>query len=288
MKCKLNIHQGNYIADYGIWILLTILFLPTFIKLYTFRWSALEYGHAYFILPISIYLIFRKRKKIKELSQKSKTSPSKLGIFLFIFGIFIYNFGYRQNYMVLTTFSLIPILWGLIEMLYGKKSRQEVTFPIVYLLLMVPPPFALIDYFTLPLRYATVLCTERILRILNYSIQREGLMLIVNGKKIMISGACSGFRFLFTLLALGLLYIYFKKSPLRDKLILSLFILPLALLGNIIRVTIISLLNVHFGKEIAEGFLHTFSGIVIFIFLIWGLIAFDYIFKKIGWFKEYE
>jgi len=121
--------------------------------------------------------------------------------------------------------------------------------------------------------YNTSALTETILSFLNYPIARNGLLLTIGYNEIFMGAPCSGFRSLITMFSLVLVYVYISKGGLIKKVILTSLIIPFALLGNLIRVTTLCLITYYFGEEAGQGFFHNFSGIVIFIITILGIIA---------------
>lgn len=258
---------------YVIWILAAILYTPTFQELYNYRWDKVDYTHAYFILPLSLWLVWRKRSQVKELTQNTQSKKSFFGFFILLLGILLYLFGWRQDYLFISTFSLIPFLFGLILFLYGKELAKTLAFPILYLLLLVPPPFGILDSITLPMRHGSSVATETILRMLDYPISRKGLLLTIGYNDIFMGEPCSGFRSLITMFSLVLVYVYIIKGNLNKKLIMTSFIVPVALFGNLVRVITLCLITFYFGEEAGQGFFHNFSGILIFVITILGLIS---------------
>ena len=171
-------------------------------------------------------------------------------------------------------------MYGFVGFIYGKKVQRLLLFPILYLLLLVPPPFALLDRVTLPLRYISAFGVEKIFGLFNFPIQREGLMYVVKGQQMMIDEACSGFRSLITMISLGLVYVYTIRSSIIKKAVLVLSIIPLAVVGNILRIIVISLIGAYFGQELAQGFLHYFSGMVIFLFIVLGFAGINAVWTR--------
>ena len=77
--------------SYIVWILVAALYAPVFFTLYSFRWDKVDYTHAYFILPISLWLTWRKRARLRELFQKTKSGKNLFGLFtLFFWNINVY------------------------------------------------------------------------------------------------------------------------------------------------------------------------------------------------------
>ena len=270
----------NKLFNYFIWLLVIFIYVPVFKELYGVRWDTVDYTHAFFIFPISLWLTWRKRAHLKDLAKNIKQGKNLFGFIVLFIGILLYIFGVRQDYLFITTLSLVPLLFGLLIYLYGTHVAKSLSFPILYLLLLVPPPFGILDSITLPMRHGISVLTEKILFILNYPISREGLMLTIGYNEIFMGQPCSGFRSLITMFSLVLVYVYIIKGSLTKKLSLTALIIPFALLGNLVRVITLCLITFYFGEEAGQGFFHNFSGIVMFIITILGLISIESMFNK--------
>jgi exosortase len=263
--------------NYLIWLSVSLLYSPVLYQLYRARWETIDYTHAYFILPVTLWLVWRERKKLKKII-KSPQAPSPgsraVSLSLLVFGLLMFVFGWRQEYLFISTLSLIPLLFGLSGFLYGGGVTRPLAFPILYLLLMVPPPLGVLDSITLPMRYGISMVTTSILQLFLYPISRDGLLLSIGGHDIYMGAPCSGFRSLITMISLGLVYAYVNKGDLRKKTILIASIVPLALFGNLVRVIGMCLVTYYIGTDAGKIY-HDASGFVIFLVLIAGLIALE-------------
>ncbi len=265
------------ILNYVVWSLTAILYSPILYQLYKGRWDLVDYTHAYFILPISLWLVWRSRDtliKIATVPQRSLPKWMELSLFLLFTGLLTFIFGWRQDYLFISTLSLIPTLFGLTIYLYGPAMAKALSFPILYLLLMAPPPLGILDNITLPMRYWISVATGHILKMCHYPITQSGLMLSLGGHEIYMGAPCSGFRSLITMISLGLVYVYVIKGKAIKKAILLGSIVPLALMGNLLRVIGMCLVTFHFGENIGHKF-HDISGFVIFFVLVLGLMGMD-------------
>jgi len=261
--------------NYLILAITALLYSPIFYQLYLGRWEMIDYTHAYYILPISLWLAWRKRAELSKLG-----TATYFSLFALLLGLLLFIFGWRWDYLFISTFSLIPVLFGLTGLLYGGQAVKALTFPILYLLFLVPPPMGILDAVTLPMRHMISVLTEIILKFFHYPISREGLLLSIGGHQLYMGEPCSGFRSLVTMLALGLLYVYLIKNSMGKKLILAAAIVPLALLGNLIRVITLCLVTFYFGAAVAQGFFHYFSGAVIFVIMLLGLLGLESVLHK--------
>jgi len=70
---------------------------------------------------------------------------------------------------------------------------------------------------------------------------------------------------------LGMVFTYFSKNGWGQKILLILSIIPIAIAANIIRISGTGILAHVWNAKIAQGFLHEFSGLAVFIF---GLVFF--------------
>jgi len=268
------------ILNYIIWGLTAALYSPILYQLYKGRWDLVDYTHAYFILPVSLWLVWRSRETLIKIgSVPTHRFPLWMGLTLFLTGLFMFIFGWRQDYLFISTLSFIPTLFGLTIYLYGPAIAKALSFPILYLLLMAPPPLGILDNITLPMRYWISVFTAHILKMCHYPITQSGLMLSLGGHEIYMGAPCSGFRSLITMISLGLAYVYVIKGKAAKKVILLGAIVPLALMGNLLRVIGMCLITFHFGENIGHKF-HDISGFVIFVVLIFGLMGLDSILSR--------
>ena len=102
-------------ANYVIWTLVAVMYAPLFSNLYSMRWDTVDYSHAYFILPISLWLTWRSRHKLKgNVQQNSSNLFNLLSFSSLVLGGLMFFVGWRQDYVFIQTLSLIPILFGLV------------------------------------------------------------------------------------------------------------------------------------------------------------------------------
>lgn len=266
------------------WLLTTFLYSPVFYTLYKSKWDSVDYTHAYFILPLSLLIVWLERARIgTNLKAQIDTNQTRIDtriwtngwLVLVIFSLLLFVLGWRNDYMFIQTFSLIPLLFGMTSYLYGRKVTRLLLFPILYLLLLVPPPLGILDSITLPMRYGVSVVSAIILKTMQYPLTREGLLITMGEHEIFMGAPCSGFRSLITMFSLGLIYVYFNKGRFSKNLILIFSIIPLALIGNLIRVLAMCLVTYYFGHEVGQGFYHDFSGMVVFVVMILGLIGME-------------
>jgi len=230
--------------DYLILIGMVIMFTPTFYRLITKGWKNADYTHAYFILPISLWLLLRDNQAF-ERSER----VSVLGIIYLFSGILCYAFSILNEFMFLEAFSFVLIMWAIFCLRFNKESFGRMLFPMAYLLFLIPPPFIAIDAISMPLKQVSTQGAYFVLKSFHFPVAMYGVILNVGGKELFIADACSGFRSLTTLLALGAIYAYLQKIPNTKKWFLFLSVIPLGILGNILRISTTGLMSYYFGQN---------------------------------------
>ena len=127
-----------------------------------------------------------------------------------------------------------------------------------------------------PLKTAVSYVSEVILYSAGYPIARSGVILSVGPYQLLVADACAGMHTLFTLEALGLLYMNLVGHvKLWRNLALAVLIFPISFCANVIRVVVLILITYHFGDAAGQGFLHGFAGMVLFLSALLLIIGVD-------------
>lgn len=250
-----------------------LMFAPTFRDLAATVWSRDEQGHGPIILAVVLWLTYRKHEELIALPSQ----PSRLsGSLVLLLGLLMYVVGRSQAVLFLEVGALIPISAGLLLLFKGRAALWLMSFPLFFLLFMVPLPATLVVAVTTPLKSAVSAVASSLLYQLSYPVGRSGVILTVGPYQLLVADACAGLNSMFTLEALGLLYMNIMnyKSPLRNVL-MAIMIVPISFVANIVRVCILVLVTYHFGDEAGQGFVHGFAGMVLFVVALTLILAFD-------------
>jgi exosortase B len=262
-KSPVNNNLNATLAWLPIIIGLATLLIPTLYELATTLWDTEEQGHGPLILAVSLYYFWLKRD---VLIQPAKSTAPITGSILLSLGLTFYVLGHSQSILIFEVGGLLPILAGILLITRGLQGLREFWFPILFLVFMIPLPSSIIDALTSPLKQYVSIAVENILYYLGYPISRNGVILSIGYYQLLVADACSGLNSMFSLNAIGILYLYIMqyRSWLRNSLILA-SILPIAFAANVMRVIVITLITYYWGDEAGQSFLHGFAGIVLFI-----------------------
>jgi len=223
-------------------------------------WNSEYYGHGFFVAPVAAYLIYRRREFLIELP----TSRSLLGLALVVFGLLLHLAAALVDVNFVSGFALVVVLGGLVLWLWGNEVGLALLFPVGYLCFMVPVDRLLIDAFSSPLQLMAAKLAFVFGQVIGMPVEREGVNLLVPGYTFEVAVACSGLKSFITMIALAALFAYIVKAVLWRRLVLVASSIPVALLANAVRVVVIMLIAQSLGPKAAEGFLHGFSGVIVF------------------------
>lgn len=256
-----------YQAELAGWIVILVgfllLYLPTYYDLAMTQWHLTEQGHGPIILAVSWWFIYRARTKL--LALQADPAPV-LGFAFLLLGAALYAFGRSQAILMFEVSSQILVL-GAIALLYkGTKGLRLLWFPLFFLLFMVPLPDALVSVVTTPLKSLVSAAASSLLAWFNYPVGRSGVIITVGQYQLLVADACAGLNSMFTLEALGLIYMNLMNyTSFPRNLTLAIALIPVSIAANIVRVLILILVTFHFGDEAGQGFVHDFAGMVLFI-----------------------
>jgi len=237
-----------------------LVFQNTFGYLYT-QWQREEYSHGFLIPLISAYLLWRRRAQFAQLTFRH----SWAGVALACFGLALYFIGSLASITTVDAYALVIVIAGCALAVLGWEAFKVALVPIALLLLMNPIPAFFYNSLSLQLQLLSSQLGVAIMRLFGVSVFLEGNVIDLGTYKLQVAEACSGLRYLFPLMTLGVIIAYLFKGKLWMRWCLFLSTIPITVFMNSLRIGIIGILVDNFGIAQAEGFLHLFEGWVIFM-----------------------
>ena len=252
---------------------LLLMFVPTYVEFANTLWNTEEQGHGPLILAVSAYYAWVQRHAFLATEVRPRRG---LGALALAVGCVLYVIGRSQGLAYFEAASIIFILIGAILVVRGIDALKAMWFPLFFLLFSVPLPGMIVDLVTQSLKNWVSVAAESLLYNAGYPIARVGVTLVVGQYQLLVADACSGLNSMFSLSAMGSLYLYMMKhkSWLRNAIILA-AILPIAFAANIVRVMVLVLITYHLGDEAGQGFMHGFAGMVLFVVALAMLFGLD-------------
>lgn len=267
---ELRLNKTSNIIKLGaIVVLFIIAYYPALIILNA-KYSAADsyYSHGYLVPLISVYIIWDKRDKLKDMV----VAPSNAGLWALIGGLLLYLFSSWWYVNFFAASSMVIVLGGLSLYLFGRKITKEFMFPLAFLFFMIPLPKIVIIYFTFWLKLFAAATATKVVAGMGIPAVVKGAFIILPNTPIEVDNACSGLRSLISLLALGITYAYFLRASFLKKILFSLMTLPIATAANLIRIVILVLVTYIYSPA-PETFkmIDTTTGFLVFVFAFIGL-----------------
>jgi exosortase B len=240
-----------------------VMFVPAYVGLAQTIWGSDDQGHGPVILAVSLWLLWSRRAALAA----APPCPSPwLALPFLALGIAAYVLGRSQVIWTLEIGAQILMLVGLLLAFLGPRSLRVAAFPLCFLLFMVPWPGDWVAAVTTPLKTAVSAVATSMLYHLGYPVGRSGVILTVGPYQLLVADACAGLNSMFTLEALGLLYMNLMRyTDVARNITLAVLIIPIAFIANVVRVLILVLVTFHFGDAAGQGFVHDFAGLVLFL-----------------------
>ena len=226
-------------------------------------WKSEEQGHGPIIAAVLVWLFWGLRKDIGN--AVARPSPV-LGTCVFALGLLTYAVGRVFNISILEFASQPFVVAGVLLLFKGTSISRLVWFPVIYFIFMIPLPGMLIDAVTGSLKGWISNIVESILYFVGYPIARSGVILSIGPYQLQVADACSGLNSMFSLSALGTLFMYIMGRKSRAHVaVMLLSILPIAFAANIVRVITLVLVTYYLGDEAGQGFLHGAAGMLLML-----------------------
>ena len=258
MLCKTKI-------TFGFQILLSLIlggvifwfYWPILAILAEALFSNEDYSFGLLLPFVSGYIICLKWKRIIGISRR----PSLWGFAVIAFGLLLFLVGELATDLYIPCLSFIILLAGLLLLFGGREIVKEMIFPLLLLVLMIPLPFFVTQKLTLPLQLISSQIATGFLHALGIPVVRQGNILDLGVRQLQVVSACSGLRYILSLFALVVIFCYFYQRQIWKVCLLLASIIPAAIIANALRIAGMAIF-----PSMQEGFLHTLSGWLIFVF----------------------
>jgi len=241
-------------------------------------WNEPDYGHGFLVPLFSGYVVWRQRERLFKIESK----PANFGLLVMVGAVLLLLVGSLGAELFTSRISLLVLLAGIILFLGGWKVLRALSFPLAFLLLMIPIPAVIYNQITFPLQLIASRFATFWLELVQVPVLREGNVLILPNYSLEVVEACSGIRSLMTLITLAVAYGYLVEPRRWVRYSLVILMIPIAIVSNAIRIMGTGVLTYRFGPKAAEGFFHEFSGWVIFLAALILMFVSHAILKRFG------
>lgn len=258
---------------------LLALAIPTIITTAQQHWSTEAGAHGPLVIATGAWLIWRE---LQTFEHRGTAGNFAMTLAILIPALLLYTFGRAFDFLTLEVGGLFVAGAAIFYSLFGAETLRRLWFPLLYLAFVIPLPEWLLDYATAPLKEVASVLTTNLLQLFGFPIVREGVTLYVAQYQLLVEDACAGMNAFMGLMSLGLFYTYIAHgSSWRYCLVLAAFILPVAVLANVVRIIILVMLTFYAGDDVAQGYLHEGAGLVMFASALLLIFAIDSVLSRL-------
>jgi len=258
-------------SDWLIIGMLGVVFAPAVLAM-SEAWSRLDYySHGYLVPVVALWAASAKSGLLSSLpSERDRRGLLVLGLALVLDLV-----GTASSVLWLQGLSVVLAVASAVLYLRGIAWLRVLSFPIAFLVFMVPLPDALVIPVITKLQLFVSTAGVSILHSMGMAVLREGnVIFLPGGESLFVAEACSGITSIITLLSLAVFFAYFTERSLGRRAVLVASVVPIALLGNLLRVLGIVIASRRYGVEAAtQESVHDSAGVLVYVVACLALIG---------------
>lgn len=255
-----------------------LLLVPPMIKVAQVNWATDQGGHGPIVLATGLWLLARELRPALQWRQPGNGVVG--GLLLLALTLAAVVFGIT-GILELQVASIYGALLCGAYLLLGGRVLRTIWFPLFYLAFALPPPDTVVAVLTNPVKIAISETAVSLLYQLGYPVGSSGVVIQIAQYQLLVAAACSGLNSLITLSAIGLFYVYLRhRSEPRALVLMSLVVVPVAILANFIRVLTLILITYYVSEAAAQGFIHDFAGLVTFSAALAAMLAIETVYTR--------
>ena len=231
-----------------------------------------DYSHGFFVAPLALFFLSARRDQFPGIGSGALDIVG--GLALIAASLAIRATGAHFYLEALDGWSILPWVGGVVLLLVGRRAFWWSLPSIVFLWFMVPLPFRVERWLSLPLQGAATRLSCWILQALGQPALAEAHVIVLGNNRLEVEQACSGLRIFMGIVALAFVYAILVRRHWSVKAILLISALLIALLANSARIVATGLLYQYASSEAAKKFSHNASGWVMIVFAagLFGLV----------------
>lgn len=240
------------------------------------RWKGGDFSYCYLVPFLFAYLVYTNRESLKEYAWQSSVS----GLVVLFFSGLLYLGGKLGSIETLTSMAIWVVVIGLALLLVGIRVVKALALPFLILVFIVPLPPFLNSLFTFKLKLLSSALAVEMMHWSGISVFREGNVIDLGLTQLQVVDACSGLRYVYPLLLMGLVFGYLFHRRWWARVIMALVIVPISVFANALRIAITGYLTINVSPQIAQDFFHGFSGWLIFMVSLVFLAIVSWLLKR--------
>ena len=253
--------QSYLVGFLAVSLISLLLYIPVMMKLAHDWWRNPDYSHGFLIPLFAAFVVWERRGTLSKIP----VHPSWWGLAVCISSFLLLILGALGIDLFLARISLLVQMAGLILLFWGTKYLRAALFPWALLGLAVPVPAIIFNQVAQPLQLFASAVAASLLPVFGVPVLKDGNIIHLPSTTLEVATACSGIRSLVSLISLAIFYGYAKRRTIAQRWLLIILSVPIAIGANSLRVLGTGLLAQYWSPDKAEGFFHSFAGLMVFL-----------------------
>ncbi|MGB2632528.1 MAG: exosortase/archaeosortase family protein [Candidatus Acidiferrum sp.] len=232
-------------------------------------WSDPDYNYGFFVPALSAVAVWKESARLKKITPQ----PSWTGLLVIVGALALLVLGVLGAENFVARASLLFLLAGLAIQFRGWKFFRALLFPWAALFLMIPLPAIIFNQIAVPLQFVASRLGASLLSLSGITVLRQGNVISLPTMTLDVVEACSGLRSLLSIITVSVFYGYIFEKGIVRRLLLVACSIPIAIFANALRITFTGLIGYFLNTNWAEGFYHTSSSVLVFLYCFLALVG---------------
>jgi exosortase len=263
-------------APLTILALLLVVLVAAYWDMFTLTKAAWEgdglYSHGWIIPVIALGLLWLRWEPFGPVPMSERW----IGLALLAVGLSLRLVAARYIVLHIDRWSFIPSIMGLFTLVGGLNVLRWSWPGLAFLFFMFPWPSKFEIAVLGSLQRVATACSTFVLQTLGVAAFRTGNLISIPGlgQPLNVAEACAGLRMATIFAALAVAMVFVIERPWWDKFVILLSAIPIALIVNIVRITVTALLYMVVGRDsyAVQEICHHYAGLVIMMPLALALL----------------
>ena len=224
-------------------------------------------GHVIYVPILAAILLWNDQRGL------SRSNGRQAGAVLTVAALGLLAIGWRSGNITLMVLTAVAAVVGGWLWAYGVAGLRQAWFPLTFLLLMTPPPRGIGAVIAPPMQEFVATSSMLFLKVLSVPVTQHGVLLRLPEITLEVAEECAGLRFLPILFVLVGTFARIVLPTTRAQLALMSLAIPVAILANVVRVTVTGAGAYLIGTHVATGPLHYYIGKGMWAVALLGMIS---------------
>lgn len=257
-------------------VVLLVLYSPTLAWLVREWMSGAENLLGPAVVVLGVFIVVLRLPVLRAAPGK----PAAAGWLLLAPTLLLHLYALQSRAPLLSAFTLPMALHGACLITLGSQRTRPLLLPVWMLLLALPLTQGLASYVSFPMRLVPTALAQALLSPF-MTVAREGINLHTPAMDVAVVPACAGLNYLSTLLLLAVLLAWLSQDRPAARIVLVLMVVPTLLVANALRIATVAVVGEQFGRKAALGFLHGFSGLLVLVLAVLGILGISWILHRV-------